>query len=287
VSTSITDTLRDATRRLTEAGIDGARLDARVLLAHLLGVAPGWLVTHSDEALDPDRSAAFAASLARRLDREPVARILGEQEFWSLPFQVTADTLIPRPDSETLVDAVLCRLPDRSAPLRLLDLGTGTGCLLLALLHELPNAWGLAVDRNAGAARVAAANARALGLSERTAVICGDWGTALDGFFDAILSNPPYIPDRDIADLQPEVSRFEPRPALAGGADGYQAYRRLAPELARLLAPGGFVALEVGQGQASQVAAIVQAHGLTAIEIHQDLAGVDRCVMAAKTGKDG
>lgn len=285
--TVIAIALRAATRRLAEAGIDTARLDARVLLARRLGVAPGWLVTHSDECLSADQAAAFDADLTRRADREPVARILGEQEFWSLPFQVTADTLIPRPDSETLVEAVLQRLPDRTAPLRLLDFGTGTGCLLFALLHELPNAWGVAVDRNPGAARIAAANARALGLSERTSVVCGDWGTALDGFFDAILSNPPYIPDRDIAALQPEVSRFEPRPALAGGADGYHAYRQLAPELARLLAPGGFAALEVGQGQAAQVAELLQAQGLTTVEVHQDLGGIERCVIAAKLGKDG
>lgn len=285
--TVIAAALRAATRRLAEAGIDTARLDARVLLAHRLGVAPGWLVTHSDEVLRPEQTAAFDADLNRRAGREPVARILGEQEFWSLRFQVTADTLIPRPDSETVVEAVLRRLPDRSAPLRLLDFGTGTGCLLLALLHELPQAWGVAVDRNPGAARVAAANARALGLSERTAVLCGDWGTALDGFFDAILSNPPYIPDQDIAELQPEVSRFEPWPALAGGTDGYHAYRQLARDVARLVAPGGFVALEVGQGQAAYVAGLLQAQGLTTVEAHKDLGGIDRCVIAERPGKDG
>lgn len=284
---TIAAALLAATRRLAEAGIDTARLDARVLLADLLGVPSGWLVTHSDKTLSPEQQAAFDARIGRRAAREPVARIIGEQEFWSLPFQVTADTLIPRADSETIVAAALERIPDRQAPLRLLDFGTGTGCLLLSLLHELPNAWGLAVDRNPGSACVARDNARRLGLAERSAVICGDWGTALDGIFHVILSNPPYIREVDIADLQPEVSAYEPRLALAGGADGYQAYRRLAPELARLLAPAGFAALEVGQGQAAPVAECLVAQGLIVPEIIKDLAGIDRCVIAVQRGKDG
>lgn len=276
-----------ATRRLAAAGADTPRLDARLLLAHLLGVAPGWLVTHSDQTLTAEQHAAYDAAIARRAAREPVALILGEQEFWSLPFLVSRDTLIPRPDSETLVEAVLRRLPDRAAPLRLLDFGTGSGCLLLALLHELPNAWGLAVDRNPGAARMAAANARRLDLSERVGVICGDWGTSLDGIFHVILSNPPYIPDQDIDRLQPEVCRWEPRLALAGGDDGLAAYRRLAPDMARLLAPHGMAAVEVGQGQAQAVALLLEAHGLRHPELCKDLAGIDRCVIAAGRGKDG
>lgn len=279
--------LLSATRRLAEAGIDTARLDARLLLARVMGVEAGWLVTHSDAEPTPGQAEAFAQSLTRRVDREPVALILGEQEFWSLPFRVTADTLIPRPDTETVVEAVLRRLPDRRAPLRLLDFGTGTGCLLLALLHELPNAVGVGVDRNPGAARVAAANARELGLSERTAVLCGDWGTALDGIFDVIVSNPPYIRDEDIATLQPEVARFEPWAALAGGGDGYAAYRRLAPEMSRLLAPGGLAAFEVGEGQAGPVAELLRRQGLIRAEIVADLAGIERCVLAGKPGKEG
>lgn len=283
---TIAAALLAATRRLAQAGIDTARLDARVLLADLLAVPTGWLVTHSDQILTAAQQAGFQARLDRRAAREPVALILGRQEFWSLSFQVTRDTLIPRPDSETLVEAVLKRLPRRDAPLRLLDLGTGTGCLLLALLHELPNAWGVAVDRNPGAARVAAGNARRLGLAERTAVICGDWGTALDGMFDVILSNPPYIPDHDILGLMPEVSRFEPFLALAGGTDGLRDYRRLAPELVRLLAPDGFAALEVGQGQADAVAGLLKAEGFEEVETQKDLGLIDRCVIAAMAGKD-
>lgn len=284
---TLADILLAATRRLAAAGIDTPRLDARLLLAQLLGVAPGWLTTHSDHALTTAQQVEYDGRIARRIAREPVALILGEQEFWSLPFLVTGDTLIPRPDSETLVEAVLRRLPDRTAPLRLLDFGTGSGCLLLALLHELPNAWGLAVDRNSGAARVAAANARRLGLSERVGVICGDWGTALDGIFDVILSNPPYIPDQDIAGLQPEVRCWEPHLALSGGQDGIATYRQLAPDLMRLLAPQGLVALEVGQGQAPAVARLLAAQGLLHTEFCKDLAGIERCVIAVGRGKDG
>lgn len=279
---SIASDLLVATRYLAEAGIDSPRLDARVLLAHLLGVASGWLVTHSDHCLSADQKSAFTACIERRAAREPVALILGAQEFWSLSFLVSNDTLIPRPDSETLVEAVLRWRPERMARLRLLDLGTGSGCLLLSLLHERPNAWGLAVDRNPGAARMAAANAQALGLSDRAAVLCGDWASAVTGFFDAIVSNPPYIPEEEITTLQPEVRQFEPWLALAGGWDGYSAYRRIAPELARLLTPGGIAALEVGQGQAAQVALILEENGLTIIEISKDLSGIERCVIAEK-----
>lgn len=284
---TVATVLLAATRRLTAAGIETARLDARLLLAQVMGVEAGWLVTHSDAVPTPDQGEAFESRLARRVAREPVALILGEQEFWSLPFRVTPDTLIPRPDSETLVEAVLRRLPDRAARVRLLDFGTGSGCLLLSLLHELPNAVGVAVDRSPGAARVAADNAAALGLSERTAVLCGDWGTALDGIFDVIVSNPPYIRDQDIATLQPEVTSFEPLAALAGGTDGYAAYRRLVPEVSRLLAAGGLVAFEVGDGQAAEVAALLRAKEMTSIEVARDLAGIERCVLAKKRGKEG
>ena len=220
--------------------------------------------------------------VARRARREPMAHILGRREFWSLTFRVTADTLDPRPDSETLVQAVLNQVPDRSASLRLLDFGTGTGCLLLSLLHELPHATGLGVDLSEAAIAVAEENAQALGLGNRAAFRLGNWDEGMTPPFDIILSNPPYIPSGDIAALQPEVASFEPRQALDGGADGLDAYRRVAPAAARLLLPGGLAAFEAGFGQADSVTAIGQAAGLRQIATVRDLGAVQRCLLFRK-----
>ena len=182
-----------------------------------------------------------------------MAHILGQREFWSLAFKVTADTLDPRPDSETLVQAVLDQVPERSAPVRLVDFGTGTGCLLLSLLHELPNAVGLGVDASAAALAIAAENANALGLAQRTTFRRGHWDDGIEPGFDIVLSNPPYIPSGDIPGLQPEVASFEPRLALDGGADGLDAYRRLGPAAMRLLVSDGLAVLEIGIGQGDSV----------------------------------
>jgi release factor glutamine methyltransferase len=195
---------------------------------------------------------------------------------------VTADTLDPRPDSETLVQAVLDQIPDRAAPLRLVDFGTGTGCLLLALLHELPKATGLGIDTSAAALAVAQENAHALGLGSRASFREGDWDEGLAPAFEILLSNPPYIPSGDIAALQPEVASFEPRLALDGGTDGLTAYRRLAPAAVRLLAEGGLAAFEVGSGQADSVIGIAQAARLRHIATASDLGAVPRCVLFRK-----
>jgi release factor glutamine methyltransferase len=207
--------------------------------------------------------------------------VLGHREFWSLDFVVTEATLNPRPDSETLVEEVLAARRDRP-PARILDLGTGTGCLLLSLLKEWPGAWGMGVDRSEAAARVARLNAVRLGLESRSAVVVGDWADALDGTFDVVVANPPYIPDREIAGLAPEVARFEPRGALSGGPDGLDAYRSIARMLPRLLADGGIVALEVGAGQAPDVARLLAAGGLSDVRTARDLGSVERVVSAKK-----
>ena len=212
-----------------------------------------------------------------------MAHILGRREFWSLAFKVTADTLDPRPDSETLVQAVLDQVPDRSAALRLADFGTGTGCLLLALLHELPNATGVGVDVSAAALAVAAENADALGLAQRASFHRGNWDDGIDPGFDIVLSNPPYIPSGDIAGLQPEVASFEPRLALDGGSDGLDAYRRLGPAAMRLLVPGGLAAFEIGLGQGDSVRRIMAAAGLRHIATARDLGAVERCVLFRKS----
>jgi release factor glutamine methyltransferase len=261
--------------RLQAAGIASARLDARLLLAHALSRSPDMLVVALSETVP---TASFAALIERRAAREPVALILGRREFWSLDFAVSAATLVPRPDSETVVAAALER--ERGAPpvRRVLDLGTGTGCLLLAVLSEAAEASGVGVDRSPEAATLAARNARALGLDRRAAFVAGNWADSLIGRFDRILSNPPYIPTATLATLMPEVARFEPASALDGGADGLDAYRAIIPALLRLLAPGGRAVLEVGEGQAESVAALGVAAGFRA-ETRADLAGIARAVM--------
>ncbi|WP_395673631.1 peptide chain release factor N(5)-glutamine methyltransferase [Inquilinus sp.] len=280
----IAEALRDGTARLAAAGIDSALSDARILLMHALGIDRTGLLSRAGEAVPPDAATRYAASLDRRAAREPVSRILGHREFWSLDFALGPATLDPRPDSETLVEAALAAIPagrpPSSQPLRVLDLGTGTGCLLLAVLHDRPTAFGIGVDRSEEAARTARDNARALGLADRAAFTVGDWATALAGRFDLVLSNPPYIPDSDIATLEPEVREHDPHLALSGGADGLDAYRALAAALPDLLAPGGTAVVELGIGQAADVAALFRAAGLDIAGTPHDLAGIPRCVVA-------
>lgn len=274
--------LRGLAARFQAAGIDSARLDARLLVAEALGVAPLYLATHPELVATPEQQTTIEAMAARRERREPVSHILGRRGFWTLDLRVTRDTLDPRPDTETLVQGVLDRLPDRKAALRLLDFGTGSGCILLALLSELPAATGLGVDQSPAALAVAADNARRTGLDGRARFLQGNWGQGLTGPFDVIVSNPPYIPDADIDGLEPEVAQHEPRAALAGGADGLDCYRILTPQMAALLAPGGLAGFEVGAGQAPAVAALFSTHGFHSVAIAQDLAGIGRAVFATR-----
>lgn len=263
-----------AARALRDMGIEDARREARLLLEHCAGSTAG-----DGQALPAGAIAELEALIERRRDREPVSQILGQWEFWSLPFFVTTATLTPRPDTEALVQAALDLLPDRRATLRLLDLGTGSGCLLLALLYELPAARGLGIDRSPEALAVAERNASALGLADRAQFALGDWAEGLSGSFDLIVSNPPYIPRDEIPSLMPEVSRHEPRIALDGGGDGLDCYRQMAPQIAVRLAPGGMALLEVGQGQADDAAAILAATGLEPAGVRADLGGRKRCVI--------
>lgn len=272
-----------ARSRLSEAGVDVPRLEARLLVGHVLGVGAEVLVGDPQRPLTGDQRSRLDGLLARRVRREPLAHIVGSREFWSLSFRVSADTLVPRPETETLVEAALAWVGEHragEAETRILDLGTGSGCLLLALLSELPRAWGVGVDLSAAALAVAHDNAEALGLSRRACFSGGDWGRALGGGFDLVVANPPYIADAELPALAPEVARFEPRLALAGGADGLAAYRAIAPQLRRLLAPGGAAFLEVGAGQAPRVAAMLADHGLQDVDIKTDLAGIGRCLRA-------
>lgn len=281
---SLGEALNAAAARLTRAGIESARLDARLLAAHALGWDKAKIAAGKDFLPDAEQRRTLDSLIARREAREPVAVITGTCEFWSLDFTVNADVLIPRPDSETIIEAALASISDRDSGLDILDLGTGTGCLLLALLSELPNARGLGVDISEAALSVAAANAKNLGLGGRAKFALSDWGANVtgghSGRFDIILANPPYIADGEFATLEPEVARFEPRLALSGGADGLDCTRRLAPRLGPLLATGGRAFVEIGASQADAVAALLKARALRVCKVHKDLAGHSRVVEA-------
>ena len=269
------EALRHGAALLAAAGVDNPRLDARLLLAHATGLTQAALLREPAGLVE---LATYQTLLDRRIAREPVAMILGYQEFWSLPFAVSAATLIPRPDTETLIEAALAAL-DRAAVRSVLDLGTGTGCLLLAALSELPGAWGLGVDRAPAAAALAQRNACALQLRHRASFLCGDWATALAGRFDLILSNPPYITTPDLVTLMPDVANHEPASALDGGADGLDAYRAIIPTLATLLSPDGLAVLELGMGQADVVAKLAVGAGLRQAGLRSDLAGIPRALV--------
>ncbi len=266
--------------RLAAAGIETARGDAWLLLAAATGRERASLMAAGADEIGAAAQARLEELVRRRSAREPMAYILGEREFWSLAFQVTPAVLIPRPESETVVEAALAQIEDRRARLRVLDLGTGSGCLLLALLSELPAATGLGVDLSAGALALARANAGRLGLAGRARFEQRSWGAGLDGVFDLIVANPPYVGADELAGLEPEVREHEPQIALIAGPDGLCAYRALIPDCARLLAEGGAVALEIGQGQGDAVAALLVRHGLAVVGRRPDLAGIPRCLVA-------
>jgi release factor glutamine methyltransferase len=266
--------LRRGASRLAAGGIDNPAREARLLAAHLLGLPAGALV---DPALPID-TPAYDALIARRAAREPMALITGRQGFWTLDLAVSAATLVPRADSETLIEAALAAFPDRAAVRSVLDLGTGTGCLLLAALAEFPAAWGLGIDLAPAATRLAAVNAGANGIA-RAAFVVGRWADAVAGRFDLILSNPPYVETSAIAALMPEVGRHEPALALDGGADGLDAYRAIIPALPRLLAAGGVAILELGAGQAEDVVGIARAAGFSRLDLRDDLGGHPRALV--------
>jgi release factor glutamine methyltransferase len=272
--------LADASARLAVAGIAEPRREARLVIALALGIDPAAVLGWPERAVAADAVAAATALVARRARGEPFARLKGRREFWSLDFALSPDTLDPRSDSETLVAAALADIPDRAAKLRIVDFGTGTGCLLLALLSELPQAQGVGIDIAAGAIAVAERNAQALGLAARAGFRRGGWDTRIDGPADVILANPPYIPASEIGRLPREVSAFDPVGALDGGPDGLSAYRLLGPAIRRLLTPLGSAYVEIGAGQGSQVARIFVESQLTVRAVKQDLAGVERCVIA-------
>jgi release factor glutamine methyltransferase len=272
--TTIAQAITDGATRLLGIA-ETPRREARLLLAHALGLTQNDLIRDPNRLVDP---VAFEALLTRRIAREPLALITGRREFWSLDFQVSPATLIPRPDSETLIEAAIASFSNREPPRTIIDLGTGTGCLLLAVLTEFPSAFGIGVDLAPAAAALAKTNARRLGLIDRSTFVVSDWTDAIVGRFDLIISNPPYIPGADIKTLMPEVACHEPRRALDGGVDGYDAYRVIIAGLKPHLARNGVAVLELGQGQANYVTELARTAGLQA-SYRLDLAQTPRAII--------
>ncbi|MGD9810829.1 MAG: peptide chain release factor N(5)-glutamine methyltransferase [Sphingobium sp.] len=269
------DALREAATVLAEVS-ETARLDAELLMAHALGLSRGELILTLGDLAEPPE---FVALVERRRAHEPVSHITGKRDFWTLTLAVTPDVLTPRPDSETLIEAAIDHFRDRPAPQRILDLGTGSGALLLAALDVWPDASGLGVDISPPALDVARRNAHLCGMAHRAAFRAGDWLLGLEETFDLILANPPYIAVH--AKLPPDVADHEPALALFAGEDGLDAYRAIAPELERIMAPGGFTAVEIGFDQAETAALLFRQRGLT-VEIKADLAGHPRCLMVRR-----
>jgi release factor glutamine methyltransferase len=271
--------------RFKSGAIDSPELDARILVGAALGLDLSGMIAAATRPVTAAEAARLEDFAGRRLKGEPVARILGSREFWGLPFQLSVATLVPRPDTETVVALALQMLragPGADRP-RIADLGTGSGAILLALLSELPDAMGVGTDISAAALRTASANARNLGLARRAAFVACDYASALSGPFDLIVSNPPYIRSAEINDLASEVRDHDPLCALDGGSDGLDAYRALVPQAVRLLAPGGGLALEVGHDQSADVEQLMAAAGLTLRgPPRTDLAGIPRAVAGRK-----
>jgi len=276
---------RTLTARFRTSAIDTAELDARILVGAALGLDLTGVITAATRPVTAAEAARLENLACRRLKGEPVARLLGLKEFWGLPLQLSAATLVPRPDTETVVELALEMLrggPDPDRP-RIVDVGAGSGAILLALLSELPGAYGIGTDISATALRTAAANARHLGLARRAAFVACDYVAALSGVFDLIVSNPPYIRSAEIIDLATEVRDHDPLSALDGGSDGLDAYRALVPQAARLLAPGGVLVVEVGHDQSADVERLMTAAGLTLERPPKaDLAGTARAVAGRK-----
>jgi release factor glutamine methyltransferase len=270
--------LRRGAALLAAAGVESPAREARLLLGHALGVTMADLLDRG-RIVPVD---GYDRLVERRRAREPFAHLRGRQGFWTLDLRVSSATLIPRADTETLIEALLAVSP---GPTRILDLGTGTGALLLAALAEYPEAIGLGTDRSPASARLAAENAADLGLADRAMFVVADWAAPIAGRFDAILTNPPYIPRGDIAGLLPEVSQYEPLSALDGGTDGLDAYRSILPSLPALLSANGFAVVEIGADQAADVVALATAAGMAEVALRHDLGGNARALVLRCGGR--
>ena len=283
---SIEEAVRLVAQMFKLAGIDEALVDARALIGYALKLSRAQLLSHADRILEAREINAISALAARRLKHEPVSRILGHREFWDLDIYVSPDVLVPRPETETVVEAALdivLRSGMRLEKLRILDIGTGSGALLLALLQELPNAVGIGSDVSEAAIAVARGNAERNDLARRVHFVVCNIADGLAGPFELVVSNPPYIPHGEIATLMPEVRDYDPSLALDGGTDGLDAYRAIARDAPRILAPRSHLIVELGMGQESAVAALFQQSGLTVSPARADLAGIPRALVGQKT----
>jgi release factor glutamine methyltransferase len=279
---SIEAARRSLTNQFRNYGIESSEVDARLIVGHALGLDHAALTAQSRRVLVAAEAEAIAALAARRCAHEPVARILGRKEFWGLSLKLNADTLVPRPETETVVEAALAAIKEedrKSRVLRIADLGTGTGALLLALLTELPGACGIGTDISVAALACARDNAAAIGVGARASFVACDYAAALAGPIDLLVANPPYVARSDIATLSREVRDFDPRRALDGGPDGLDGYRAISADARRLLAPGGALVLELGFGQIEAVTSLLPATGLAAAAPRHDLAGVPRALV--------
>jgi len=285
-SLSVEAARRVLSRAFRDRGLESPDLDARLLTAHALGLDRSQLSVASSRSLTRMEMDRVNEVAARRLNREPVARILGHKEFWNLTLTINEAVLVPRPETETIVEAALESIDARglrSGAIRILDIGTGSGALLLALLSESPNAFGVGIDLDADALRVARDNANRLGFERRTMLVKGNYADAVAGGFDLVVANPPYVATDEIATLAPEVRDHDPILALDGGADGLRAYRAIATAADRLLSPEAHLIVEIGIGQSAAVSALFAKAGLdTQPDVRSDLAGIPRALSAKK-----
>lgn len=282
-ATTVSTTINSLQEQFAKVGIESARLDSRLLVAHVLEKTPDQLRILDDHPIDDPKAGEIERLAKRRSAREPMSHILGEREFWSLPFRIDHNVLTPRPETETIVEAALeCTAPE--AVLRVVDLGTGSGCILLSILSERPNAWGLGIDIDLEACRIARENAQSLGFADRAAFVQSDWSKPIGKPFDLVVCNPPYIADQEIVTLAPEVGAYEPQLALRGGEDGLDAYRSLARSLATALKPRAAAIIEIGMGQTTSVSEILGTAGLRVTRVLSDLSGTERCLFATVAG---
>ena len=282
---NLSQVLKETEQALKQFKIETARLDARMLACHALKVGREELMLNGHRHLSAQDLSELNALVERRAKGEPVSRIIGSRGFWSMDFAIGPNTLDPRPDTETVVEAALEHLPDRNAPYRILDMGTGSGCILLALLSELPNAIGLGTDIALSALEFARVNANENGMGERARFALTSWEDGLPNeSFDCVVSNPPYIPTREIHELSIEVSQFDPGLALDGGKDGLDQYRLITQDLSRIMKPDTWFHCEIGAGQEQNVSLLLKEGGLTDLRMRKDLGGHIRCISAQKQG---
>lgn len=268
--------LKPSAEKLLTAGIDNPWRESRLLLAHVVGQSYEAIFSHPQLIMTEEQIQHFSSVFERRLKKEPLSKIIGQREFWGLEFKITQDTLDPRPDSETLIEAVIYNFPDRAQPLKILDLGTGSGCLLLSLLSEYPNAWGVGVDTSEAAIFIAHYNAKVLGFEDQCAFALSNWAQPLVDKFDIIVSNPPYISNTE--SLSIETRAYDPPEALFGGDDGFDCYRQIIPQLPHFLNAKGMAFLEVGKDQAGKVCEMASNQRLHVVNVYKDLAQIERVV---------